>query len=262
MNNLVVDIGNSFAKVAQIGPDGDTVEQMVVPQLTSELLAEFVGSKRVFDGAILSTTRRIDTQLEQALESSTDNYIHFRSGHTPIPITNGYATPDTLGADRLAAAVGAWKIAGSQVGELLVVDLGSAITFDRVDSSGVYLGGNISPGMAMRFEALHRLTDRLPLCTAPEEEDLQITARSTVSAIEHGVAQGILLEIEGYISTIEHEIEAASARKGVQKSALYIFFTGRDAKYFAVKIKKPIFVVSDLVIHGLNHILEYNTTTR
>lgn len=97
----------------------------------------------------------------------------------------------------------------------------------------------------MRFEALHRLTDRLPLCSTPERYDL--TGTSTRNAIESGVVLGIIHEIEGYIDRI-----------GEKNGALTVFFAGRDANFFADKVKKPIFVIYDLVIKGLNRILEYN----
>lgn len=264
MNNIVVDIGNSFAKLALVDShSGRIISQSVWPTINAESLEEFARQCGPVSGAILSSTRNLSPEFESAVRNLSDNYIFFLSGVTPVPIKNGYATPMTLGADRLAAAIGAWRIASAEGGEMLIIDMGSAITIDRVNSSGVYLGGNISPGMAMRYEALHRLTDRLPLCIAPDEQDgQQITANSTRRAIEHGVAQGILFELEGYIAAIEKQITPTEEQKKAKKSLLHIFFTGRDAKYFAGKIKKPIFVVSDLVIHGLNHILEYNTIQR
>ena len=114
-----------------------------------------------------------------------------------------------------------------------------------MSAAGEYLGGNISPGMAMRFEALHRLTDRLPLCSTPSE--FALTGTSTRNAIESGVVLGIIHEIEGYISRLSEK-----------NSDLCVFFAGRDANFFANKVKNPIFVIYDLVIKGLNRILEYN----
>lgn len=240
--NLVIDIGNTFAKTAVM--DGaEIVFKNVEPELRCPAIRDLLRQYPAIDRAILSTTRNPNEQTEEYLRRHVGHFMRFVPG-TPVPLANLYATPETLGADRLAAAVGAWEVAPGH--ELLIVDLGSAITIDRVSAAGEYLGGNISPGMAMRFEALHRLTDRLPLCVAPSDEAVT-TGSSTRQAIESGVVLGIIHEIEGYIDRIREKNEA-----------LTVFFAGRDANFFAGKVKKPIFVIYDLVIKGLNRILEYN----
>lgn len=239
--NLIIDIGNTAAKIAVI--DGDqTVFSTVQEELNTSTLNTILQNHPSVSQAILSTTRHPDKQIETYLDRQVDHFIRF-DNRTPVPLTNRYDTPETLGSDRIAAAVGAWALAPDQ--ELLIVDLGSAITLDRVNSAGEYLGGNISPGMAMRFASLHQLTDRLPLCTTPNTYNP--TSRSTRSAIESGVVLGIIHEIEGYIDHLREE-----------RSSIIIFFTGQDANYFADNVKKPIFVVRDLVTKGLNQILDYN----
>ncbi|HIW10546.1 MAG TPA: type III pantothenate kinase [Candidatus Rikenella faecigallinarum] len=239
--NLIIDIGNTFAKTA-VMERSEILHKTVARELSCTALEEVLHTHPAIDRAILSTTRNPDPAIEAYLQEHVPCFVRFTPA-TPVPLVNRYATPETLGADRLAAAVGAWDIAPER--ELLIVDLGSAITLDRVSAAGEYLGGNISPGMAMRFEALHRLTDRLPLCTTPQHVDL--TGTSTRNAIESGVVLGILHEIEGYID-----------RLGEKNETLTVFFAGRDANFFAEKVKKPIFVAYDLVIKGLNRILEYN----
>lgn len=240
--NLVIDIGNTFAKVA-IVDEGRIIDRETRPQLDRATLLRLFELHPEIGRAILSTTRLADPALEEFIEKKVGRLIRFDS-RTPVPLRNRYATPETLGADRMAAAVGAWGRAPGR--ELLIVDFGSAITIDRVTAAGEYLGGNISPGMAMRFEALHRLTDRLPLCGAPAEAPV-LTGQTTRQAIESGVVLGIVHEIEGYIDRI-----------GGQNRDLTLFFAGRDANFFADKVKKTIFVTHDLVIEGLNRILEYN----
>ena len=239
--NLVIDIGNTFAKTAVM--DGsEIVFKNVEQELSCPAIRDLLHEYPAIDRAILSTTRNPNERTEEYIRRHVSHFLRFVPG-TPVPLANLYATPETLGAGRLAAAVGAWDVAPGR--ELLIIDLGSAITIDRVSAAGEYLGGNISPGMAMRFEALHRLTDRLPLCSTPERYDL--TGTSTRNAIESGVVLGIIHEIEGYIDRI-----------GEKNGALTVFFAGRDANFFADKVKKPIFVIYDLVIKGLNRILEYN----
>lgn len=249
--NLVIDIGNSFAKIALVDRQGEILEKTTTKKLTQTAVDELSDGYPAPEGVIISTTRHPDPDTEAYLKNRGKRFIRF-DHTTPIPIGNLYATPETLGTDRLAAAAGAWEIAQERgwAGELLIVDFGSAITIDRVSAAGDYLGGNISPGMAMRFDALNRLTDRLPLCSVdPEAENaFPLTGDTTRGAIEAGVVNGILYEIDGYI-------DAISEKNG----RLHVFFTGRDANFFATQGKKTIFVVRDLVIKGLNSILEYNT---
>lgn len=160
-----------------------------------------------------------------------------------MPIRNAYGTPATLGADRLAAAVGASLVAAGR--DALVVDFGTAITVDYVSGDGTYRGGAISPGMRMRFEALHRFTARLPLCGETDEERLYGT--TTQSCIEQGVMNGIAFEIEGYIGRFRR-----------QNADICVIFTGGAAKNFAKRIKNAIFADCELVFLGLNRILEFN----
>ena len=160
---------------------------------------------------------------------------------TPVPIGNDYLTPATLGVDRLAAAVG---VVDMGYDNCLIVDFGTAITIDLVEN-GIFRGGNISPGVRTRFRALHDYTQRLPECN-PTEEVLPL-GRTTSQAIEQGVMQGIVNEIEGYIS--------AFMRKNAK---ITLIFTGGDAKFFVNRIKNAIFAKWDPVVCGLNRILEYN----
>jgi type III pantothenate kinase len=240
--NLIVDIGNSFIKVAVVERDE------VLELRRYQSLEEFAGSNIVAEfpflqRAIVASTAMATREVAELLEK-WGLWVLEMTPATPVPIGNGYLTPETLGVDRLAAAVGAV----SQVGEsCLIVDFGSAITIDLVEN-GVFRGGNISPGVEMRFRALHDYTKRLPKCE-PTDEILEL-GRTTSQAIEQGVMQGITHEIEGYISGFY--------AKNVKLS---LIFTGGDAKYFVKRIKNAIFAKYDLVICGLNRILEYNAKT-
>ncbi len=165
---------------------------------------------------------------------------------TPVPIKNLYGTPETLGMDRLAAAVGASVMFPSQA--VLIVDFGTAITFDIVTAEGEYLGGNISPGAKSRLRALHDYTSgTLPMCELPEEEAV-FPAKNTKDAIRSGVVKGIVAEVKEYIKEVRERFG----------EDVKIIFTGGDAEYFAKRVKFPIFVASELVLYGLNAILEYN----
>ncbi len=220
MKTLCIDIGNSSAKAA-IFEDG-----------------KFVGLCPV------------DTQADRVIVVSTSGKIPeiknavVLTHTTPVPIKNLYSTPETLGLDRLAAAVGAYTLYPGQTS--LIVDFGTAITYDVVTAAGEFLGGNISPGATSRFRALKDYTAGLPLCELRENRVI-FPSKTTSEAIENGVAMGIEAETE-------HYIDLARQRFG----DINILFTGGDANYFAKRTKNPIFVVSDLIFYGLNAILEYN----
>lgn len=161
----------------------------------------------------------------------------------PIPIGNSYSTPQTLGMDRLAAAVGAWSMKPGR--DLLVVDAGTAVTYDFVSADGVYRGGNIAPGIGLRLKALHEHTGALPLIDAQGE--LPEFGHNTETAIRSGVINGMRHELDGYIA------ELAS-----KNPSLLVFLTGGDAEYFDIKAKSTTFAVPDLVLRGLSRITEYN----
>ena len=164
---------------------------------------------------------------------------------TPLPIRNLYATPQTLGTDRLAAVIGAYEETKQLTGRYapaLVIDAGTAITYDFINARGEYLGGNISPGVEMRFKALHQFTSRLPLTEA--EGPHPSIGHSTDTAIRCGVMDGVRHEIEGFIRSFS-----------VKQSNLLIFLTGGDSIEFDERIKNRIFADKFLVAKGLNSIL-------
>ena len=239
--NLIVDIGNSFIKAAVVEHD----EMLALHRFSS--VEEFGQSALVGDysrlrrAIVASTGVRTDEVASLLTEWGLE--VLEMTQQTPVPIGNAYFTPETLGVDRLAAAVAAVELYGE---DCLIVDFGSAITIDMVQG-GTFLGGNISPGVEMRFRALHDYTQRLPKYT-PTDEILEL-GRTTREAIEQGVMRGITNEIEGYIS-----------RFYAKNEKLALIFTGGDAKYFVKRIKNAIFAKCNLVIFGLNRILEYNAT--
>ncbi len=220
--NLVIDIGNTRVKAA-VFEDGRLVEKGCVDALTAKYYIQ----------------RTIVAHVRGA-EADTPEDALILDRYTPLPIKNLYKTPETLGMDRLAAAVGAWATFPGE--DMVVVDFGTAITIDVVTRAGEFVGGNISPGAEMRFRALHEYTAALPQVDIPTEPTPLLGA-STREAIEAGVMQGIVYEIEGYAA---------------QMPGHKIIFTGGDAKLFAERLKCSIFVDYDLVLRGLNTILEYN----
>ncbi len=238
--NLIIDIGNSFAKVA-VFEGSEMVETFRFPNRSLEGLSDVVRSYSL-DKGIVSSVIAIDRKMEKQLNSSGVPLLTL-GPDTPLPIRNLYETPETLGPDRLAAVVGAYeRCKGTNA---LVIDTGTCITYDFIDASGRYHGGNISPGITMRFKALHAYTDRLPLVeTCGEFDALGV---STETAIRAGVMRGVELEIKGYIREMQDKY-----------GRLFVFLTGGDVVSFETTEKSSIFADEYLVLKGLNGILNYN----
>jgi len=162
---------------------------------------------------------------------------------TKLPIKNEYRTPESLGKDRLANAVACWSLNPKK--NSLSIDLGTCIKYDIVTADGIYKGGAISPGLEMRYKALHEFTDQLPLV----ENDIasHLYGADTESCIVTGVKEGMINEINGFIERYSEEFKG-----------LTIFMTGGDAKFFDKALKSTIFAHPDLTLIGLNEILRYN----
>jgi type III pantothenate kinase len=238
--NLVIDIGNSSVKTGCFNRGemvSSAVEMDFTPQEAAEQIRRFHIRK-----CILSSVRDPDEPLMEFLRNNVPFLIDL-SHMTPVPFKILYHNPEGLGKDRIAAAAGAY--AAYPGTHALIVDMGTAITLDILTSNGEFAGGNISPGMMMRFRALHTFTSHLPMLE--KNEFSADPGTDTSSAIISGVQNGILYEINGYI---EHYSSIYPDLK--------VILTGGDADFFAGKLKKPIFVVPNLVLSGLNFILDYN----
>jgi type III pantothenate kinase len=163
---------------------------------------------------------------------------------TRLPIINAYQSPATLGMDRIALAVGAYGMAPDR--NNLVVSTGTAITYNFVQKGGTFRGGNIAPGMQLRFKALHEFTDKLPLVNEQGDTNT-LLGYDTVSSIRSGVVWGIAAELEGMLNYYQ-----------AQYSDLNAVLTGGDLALFADKFKSRIFADSHFLLKGLNTILNYN----
>jgi type III pantothenate kinase len=241
MANLIVDEGNTLCKIA-VMKENEVLYETSSAEFDMAKVAELVGQ---FDVAcaIVASTRGGAERICCGLRSKVARVLHFTS-LTDTPIAIEYSSRQTLGTDRIAVAVGV--VCGLGIENALIVDMGSAITFDIVEN-GTFKGGNISPGMAMRFRALHEYTASLPLCNGAEFSEG--FGKSTTEAIEQGVMQGVLYEVEGYAERF--------FAKNDKKS---VIFCGGDAESFVNRIKNAIFAGRKLMFTGLNKILEYNVS--
>lgn len=240
--NLVLDLGNSYGKIA-VCEGKEVIEAATYEKVTSREIAYFHTRYPELQGAIVSSVVNDSREIIDYLNNLYPKCIDLNHT-TNIPLTNRYRTPETLGYDRIASAVGAYTICPGK--NVLVIDAGTAITYDVVTEKGAYLGGNISPGLEVRFKALNRFTSRLPYMERPEEKP-SLLGSSTRESIQSGVVNGLLLEMDGFIEAISQN-----------HPKLQVVLTGGDAKYFVGKLKSSIFVDLNLNLIGLNRILEHN----
>ena len=239
--NLVLDFGNTKIKAAVFSDSNDILEIFTWDKYSEQIINE-IKCKYLVDSVLLCSVVSVSNEVEQHLKSNFSFYLRLDSS-TKLPIKNNYSTPHTLGLDRIAAAVGANKMCPNT--PLLVIDMGTAITYDFVNASNEYEGGNIAPGVNMRLRAMNNYTNKLPLLEARQEE--RLLGNDTISAMMAGVMRGIEFEIEGYISEIKKK-----------NANLSVFLTGGDVFFFEKTVKSSIFVVSNLLLMGLNEILRYN----
>lgn len=235
--NLIVDIGNSTAKAA-VFKDGEMVLRKRLNANLEDGIAMIVEEFDI-DACAYSSVGKVRPELDEAIKHMVPEVFHV-TGETETPLICDYLTPETLGADRLAAAVGAAYCCPGH--DLLIVDAGTCITYDYVSASGHYLGGNISLGMGMRLRALHEQTARLPLVSA--EGEAPFIGRNTQQAIRTGVIRGMDYEIKSYIRDMRQQ--HADAR---------VFLTGGNGYRFAQEYE--VERNDALVEIGLNCILEY-----
>ena len=238
--NLAIDIGNSFVKFASF-ENGKIRKKFKQPKFLQKSYKAFVGKKKV-DAIIVSSTRNRDERMCNFLQKQAT--LIELNHKTPIPIKNSYKTPKTLGKDRLAAAIGAWSLYPKR--NCLIIDVGTCMTYDFLSLENGYEGGNIAPGIELRYRAMDEFTARLPL--VKRSYTGQLFGNSTQKALQNGGLMGVIFEIEGFI----HRLKTIYGRN------INIILTGGDAEYLVKHLKTKIFVHPDLVLIGLNAILDHN----
>ena len=245
--NLTIDNGNTSVKVAFfIGTQVVATNRFI--RRDARLLERFISTYKPDSAIVCSTAADAPSQrIEQLAEQRCRRVLHL-SHETPMPIRLGYHTPQTLGRDRIATAVGAWSIARrlDDACDVLVIDAGTAITYDLVTADGLFVGGNIAPGMALRFKSLHEHTGKLPLVQA--DGDTPVVGYDTETAIRSGVILGLLGEVKSYIADIR-----------LSHPNLMVFLTGGDGRLLHSRLADKNIIYSEhLAAEGLNRILLYN----
>jgi type III pantothenate kinase len=239
--NLVIDIGNTNVKLATFKDNAIVAKQVVeYDQLLLQL------RKLKFTKGIVSNVGNADLENNILCDYST---IISMSSKLKLPIESSYSSMESIGNDRLANAVGAYV--ENPNANSLVIDAGTCLTYDFVNANNCYLGGAISPGINMRFEALNTFTEKLPLLNKPSKK-LDLIGRNTNASIVSGVVNGIVGEILNNIASYR-----------TKYPLLTIFMTGGDTEFLQSIVgieKNGIFAHENLTLIGLNHILETNVS--
>jgi type III pantothenate kinase len=238
--NLIVDAGNTRVKLAVF--EKDTLVEVVFIDV-NELLSEIkkILKKYKITAGILSNVGFIAEYKMQKLQNLVNLLV--LSSFTNVPFNNLYETVETLGVDRIALVAAAVKKYAKR--NILIIDAGTCITFDFVNDQSEYLGGAISPGIEMRYKALHDFTSKLPLLEKKIAQNF--IGMNTNESINSGVVNGVINELEGVISQYKNKY-----------SDLTVVLTGGDTNFLAKQLKSSIFANQNFLLEGLNEILIFN----
>jgi type III pantothenate kinase len=240
---LCIDWGNSFVKIALFDEQDKITERymLAAEEVVSKLQSE-ITPRRTISGAIVSSVTNQHEEAVRTLREITPHVVVL-DGKTPLPIMNAYSSYETLGADRIGLACGAYGMFPEK--NNLVICIGTCITYNFVGKNRTFRGGAISPGAQMRLSAMHHFTEKLPHVKV--DGDLMLIGYDTETCMRSGTINGIVAEIEGMIAAYEAQYGDFNA-----------ILTGGDAPLFASKIKSKIFADPEILQKGLNQILKYN----
>lgn len=237
---LTIDVGNTRIKAAVF--EGSTVLETFVFE-KKELEKKIENILKKFQNCsdlVVASVGNVEKQSFLAFENQLN--VHFLTHEDVFPFINRYATPKTLGIDRMVLASGATLQFPKQ--NRLVIDAGTCITYDFIDEFDNYLGGAISPGLRLRYETLHNYTARLPLLALEEPESY--IGNTTAEAIHSGVVNGFVYEIDGFIDEYRANF-----------SNFIIILTGGDTDFLAKRLKNTIFANSNFLLESLNQTFQY-----
>ena len=239
MKNICIDIGNTKTKIG-IFEHSNLQEIKILDVLNIENILNIIVENNI-EYSIFSNVNDNEFQLLEMLQNKTKllPFDHL----TKLPFQNNYLTPNTLGLDRIALIAAAANLNNDS--NVLVISLGTCVTFEFLNRRKEYLGGAISPGLDMRLEALNHFTAKLPLLTFIEPIDFN--GNSTESCIQSGVFFGLLAEIKSRIELYESKYGETE-----------IVLSGGNCFLFENHLKKALFAHPYLTLFGLNKILTYN----
>ena len=237
---LILDIGNTRTKYATFSNGLLESKGYCSDNELDAVIDTHIG---LVKKVLVSSVKPLSNEREISFKKMSSNVL-FLNSKLKTPFTNDYETPKTVGSDRLALAAGALLIYPNKA--ILIIDIGTCMTFDFVSDKGNYIGGAISPGLQMRLKALHQFTGKLPLVAVNEPQDL--IGRNTIESILSGVVNGMKAEIDGIIDAYK-----------LRYPQVKIILTGGDITFFDKKLKNSIFADADILLKGMHFILEHNS---
>lgn len=239
---LVIDIGNTLSKIA-VFEESDIIELIISEEIIINQIDNLFNNFQDINTGIIASVRKIDPELINYVNSKIHLIVLNES--TPLPFKNNYLTPTSLGYDRIAAVTAAMDIFPGN--DVLVINAGTCITYDIITAEKDYLGGAISPGIYMRFSSLNTFTSKLPLIKPNAKAQVELIGKNTENSILSGIQNGILYEVDGAINAYKELFPE-----------IKVIISGGDYKYFDKNLKNNIFATPNIVLMGLNRILDLN----
>jgi type III pantothenate kinase len=237
---LAIDVGNTNIKAAVF--EGNTLVNKAIfhsskfVQEIEKIIEKYPAIKNMIVASVGKKDKNEFLCFTNQLE------VHFISSDDSFPFQNKYSTPKTLGIDRMVLAAGAVLSYPNQ--NRLIIDAGTCVTYDFVDQNNNYLGGAISPGIQLRYDALHNYTAKLPLLSKVEPS--HFIGNSTDQSIHSGIINGLTLEIEGFVDLYSNKYQN-----------FIIILTGGDADFLAKRLKNTIFANQNFLLESLNQLYQY-----
>ncbi len=238
--NVIIDLGNTQTKVA-VFSGNELVKKYISNKNAASEIKNILVQFPEIKNSILSSVINHSTEITTLLQNKT-SFTELNTA-THLPFSMLYKTPETLGKDRIAAVAGAISLYPDK--PLLIIDAGTCIKYNYVTNNAEFIGGAISPGIEMRYKALHSFTDKLPQLHI-EKEFTEIIGTSTQTSINSGVQTGALFEVNGYVQNFKQQ-----NKEGI------VIATGGDLNFLVDGLKNSIFAAPDLILNGLNEILRY-----
>lgn len=235
---ITVDAGNTSIKVA-VFENGSLIE---VARFQINNLAEYRTFLKKFSSSTIVLSSVLSEQDTQSLIEGNQNVFQI-TNNAKLPFQIIYESPDTLGIDRLCNAA----FLSQQTSECsIAIDIGTCVKFDVYDRKKGYLGGSISPGIQLRYNALNDYTGKLP--RLHNKDNTALVGKNTEQSLRSGVMNGVKAEIQGFINQYE-----------LLCDDLTFFVTGGDASFFDFHSKKHIFADENLTLKGLYEIYKHNS---
>ncbi len=237
---LVIDIGNTRIKSAVFEDDNFIKETVFLKENYQSSIENILNEFKNIHSIVVSSVGKLEKDAFKVFLDKVNLYSISRE--SSFPFKNHYATPETLGIDRMVLSAGA--VLQFPQKNRLIIDAGTCVTYDFIDEHDIYHGGAISPGIRLRYESMHQYTAKLPLLTIQEPEN--IIGDSTINSMHSGVINGLTFEIDGYIEALK-----------LKKENFIIILTGGDAIFLAKRLKNTIFANSNFLLESLNHLYQY-----